>query len=432
MVDKEKRNDCYRRLNKEIFPKWFNKLYSPIRLLKLWWQSQYIDWEIIKQLFLATILLFYFHFSLYWLSKNYHLNLYPSNNVEFLLLLTLTTAIYVSWLLGKRNINVLFLAYIITFQIIGLALLFRDFYTLSRLLVPIFLTYLTLFLFKSPAEFLYERKEKQIKNIYEQLKALKKEILNYKKSLESYKNRYSQLKKELENLSSSTESYEELLQEKEELLKKYQNKIEELTKKIGELRNTNAQLWELLEKELEEKPFGISKQKELSRLRRERKKLLKENLKLKEILEELKYENALLHQELDEKIRKINLLEKKNKEISQENEKLKKAFKNVEITPLLEVLLENVNFTPKALQDLVSLDRNRLISVIKTLRKLNNTPLQNHRGKTLTLGEETIFKSRFSGGRIYYKISEGKYEILGILEGEDVKIKDKFIRERLL
>ena len=131
------------------------------------------------------------------------------------------------------------------------------------------------------------------------------------------------------------------------LLKKYQNKIEELTKKIGELRNTNAQLWELLEKELEEKPFGISKQKELSRLRRERKKLLKENLKLKEILEELKYENALLHQELDEKIRKINLLEKKNKEISQENEKLKKALKNVEITPLLEVLLENNGFIKK-------------------------------------------------------------------------------------
>ena len=96
----------------------------------------------------------------------------------------------------------------------------------------------------------------------------------------------------------------------------------------------------------------------------------------------------------------------------------------------LNLLLERVELTPAALADLVSLSEGTKRSFIKHLRKFERLDPEAVRAESLETAKGRIFKERFSGGRIYFTTRGGKFVVEGILEGEDKKSKDRFIRER--
>jgi predicted nuclease with TOPRIM domain len=397
--------------------------------------------EQILELLKAILLIFFFHFGLYWLSETYGWNVYPHSKVGYVLLFSFTAVIFTSWFFGRRHLNLLIFSYLVTFQIVGLAFVLHDWTVVPRLLLPTFLTYLSLFLFKSPGEYLSELKEKQIEEIYSRIKKLKSQISQYRQILKEIKDRYNQLLKEKQNLEQNLknlnkEELEENLKKKEELVKEYEKRIAELNEKISKLKSTNAQLWEMLEETLDNDQLSGGKQKELKKLRKERKKLIKENLQLKQELDDLRAYLKMLEQDLELKEEEnkllLNQLEELNKKIDTYQQQVNK-YENLlskDWLSVLNLVWDKINFTPQALADFTELTPKEKIQFIKALKKLDKTDLSNHKAESLTISDQTVFKGRFSGGRFYYQISNGRFEILGILQGEDEKSKDRFIRER--
>ncbi len=397
--------------------------------------------EQLSELIKALLLIFFFHFGLYWLSETYGWNVYPHSKVGYVLLYSFIAVIFTSWFFGRRHLNLLIFSYLVTFQIVGLAFVLHDWTVIPRLLIPTFLTYLSLFLFKSPGEYLLEQKEKQIEEIYNRIKTLKEQINQYRKLLHETKQRYNQLLKEKQNLEQNLknlnkEELEENLKKKEELVKEYEKRIAELDEKIAKLKATNAQLWEMLEETLDNDQLSGGKQKELQKLRRERKKLIKENLQLKQELDDLRTYLKMLEQDLELKEEEnkllLNQLEELNKKIETYQQQVNK-YENLlskDWLSIFNLVWEKVKFSPRALADFMELNQKEKIQFIKALKKLDKSDPKGHKAESLTISDQTVFKGRFSGGRFYYQINNGVFEIVGILQGEDEKSKDRFIRER--
>ncbi|NPA13821.1 MAG: hypothetical protein GXN97_01365, partial [Aquificae bacterium] len=97
---------------------------------------------------------------------------------------------------------------------------------------------------------------------------------------------------------------------------------------------------------------------------------------------------------------------------------------------IFNLVWEKVKFSPRALADFMELNQKEKIQFIKALKKLDKSDPKGHKAQSLTISDQTVFKGRFAGGRFYYQINNGMFEIVGILQGEDEKSKDRFIRER--
>jgi len=390
--------------------------------------------EVVK----ATALIVFFLYELYLIKKIHGWEVFPASKLEVLFFITYVIFAVLAWLLGERRKTFLVFAYFITFQVIGLAVILKDFSLIPRILIPLLLVYLTLFLFKSPAEFVRDKRIKKYREVLNQLKNLKGKLKTYESNLRILKEEYKNLLKERENLKRIYEQekvrpLEELLEKKEQLLREHELKIAELEEKIANLRRNNEELWNILE-ELDK---GISPKEELKRLRKEKKKLIKENRELRKELETLREE---LRKKTEEEInlgKEIAALSEKVESLQAELERYRGEVSNLEnllrrkITDFLNNLFERVVLTPRALADLEALSEEFLGRALRVLRKLDR--IENPTGKrfeTLELKGKTIFKYKLSGGRIYFTLEEGKYKVLGVLEGEDDKLKNRFIRER--
>jgi hypothetical protein len=392
-------------------------------------------------IFKALSLIGFFLFGFFYLSRFYGLPVFPQTEVEKLLLITFVGFLFLSWLFGERGRSFLVFSYFGTFLIIGLALVTKQYILIPRVLTPVLFTYLSLLLFKSPEEIQREREKREKELLQERLNVLREKINFYKEELKKFENEYQNLLEEKEKLEKlygelKVEELKKLLEEREKQLEEYEKKIEETERKLQKLKENNRELWQLLESSLEDDTFSDKKRKEIARLRRELKNLKKELKKAKEELEECKDTKELLTLENNE-------LRKKTEEVSKQLEEFKEKYRlkaeelnkcmnlyEKDIGYYLSLLLDKVVLTPLALSDLNTLSENVKRNFVKYLKKLENIDLQSAKFETLTLGKEKIYKDRFSGGRVYFSIKGGKVYIKGILEGEDDKKKDLFIRQR--
>ena len=377
----------------------------------------------------ALLLVAFFLFGLSRISKEFNLPLYPQDGIEAVLLYTFVGFVFVSWLLGDRKRRFLILAYFVTFQIFGLAYVFKDINVIPRILTPVFLTYLSLFLFKSPEEFFMERLETEIAKQEEKIKLYEETLKELQEEYERTLREKNELKELYDSLGG--EKIEKLLRDKEQALKKQSDLIEELKQKVERLKESNRELWELLEESLKEGNNKSGLREELKKLRKERKKLIKENLKLKEELGNLKL--SLEVAELDRKTLKDTLnrlqeeLRERVKQLQSLEDSLKKTAKDYRF---INQLFDGVEFSDRALADFVTLSPEGVKNVLKLLRRLEGMDRKQFKFESLETSKGKIYRARFSGGRLYFSVKGGKISVEGILEGESDKEKDLFIRSR--
>ncbi len=395
---------------------------------------------VIQEVFKAVALIGFFFWGLHYIAKTFDIPVFPKSIVELLLLYTLSGFLFLSWFLGERKKSLLVTAYLVTFQIVGLAFVFKDPFVVPRILIPVLLTYLSLFLFQSPEEFLKLMERQKVEALEKDLNLLRERLDFYRKQLQEVEENYRKLleeKERLEELYNSEHSaeLEELLNEKERTLKEAKKKIKDLNQKIEQLKENNRELWKLLEESMEEE--GSSKGRdELRRLRRERKKLLKRIRELEELLKDVKMANELLTLENEELKKHVKELEKKVEELGESLNRKKAELERFvdlyerDLGSYISLLLEKVYLTPSALADFASLSPKVRKSFVKYLKKLERLNPSEVRFESLETSKGNVFKDRFSGGRVYLTLKDEKFIIEGILEGEDSKKKDRFIRER--
>lgn len=401
-------------------------------------ESKYYPFlEVIK----AVTLILFSYGILYHLENKFNAPIFPRCFLEALFLLSFSIFLFLSWLLGERKKTLLVFAYFVTFQIIGLAVILKDPWVIPRVLIPTLLTYLTLFLFKSPEEFEKERQLREMKILRKKVERLKGQLASYREQLEEFEQRYRFLeeeKRKLEKVYNSTHSEElkKLLDQKERELLLARQRVEELTRKIENLKENNKELWQLLEESLEdeEQPKGL--REEVRELRRERKKLMKRLRELEKLVEDLKREKRAIEierEKIEEELKGLEESFETLKEIANEKERrLKEVEKllNKSIVSYLNLLLERVIFTPRALADFESLSETVKENFLKYLKKLDRMEPSSAKFESLGSPNRIIFKDRFSGGRVYFTVKNGKFVIEGVLEGEDEKTKARFIKER--
>ena len=395
---------------------------------------------VIQEIFKAIALIGFFFWGLHYVAQTFNVPVFPKSVVELLLLYTLSGFLFLSWLLGERKKSLLVTAYLVTFQIVGLAFIFKDPFVVPRILIPVLLTYLSLFLFQSPEEFQKLAEKQKMEALKKDLNLLMERLDFYKKQLQEVEENYKKLleeKQKLEELYNSEASteLEELLNEKERALKEAEEKIKTLNQKIEQLKENNRELWKLLEESMEEEEPTKGKE-ELRRLRKERKKLLKRVRELEGLLNDVKMTNELLTLENEELKKRIKELEKKVKELEESLSRKKAELERFvdlyerDLGAYINLLLERVYLTPSALADFAGLSQKVRKNFVKYLKKLERLNPSEVRFESLETSKGNIFKDRFSGGRVYLTIRDGKFVIEGILEGEDSKKKDRFIRER--
>jgi len=331
-------------------------------------------------------------------------------------------------------------SYFATFQILGLAFVLKDPFVVTRILTPLLVSYTVLFLFKSPEEFAREVERRRLEALKKRIDALTQKIGLYRERLEELKRSYSQLleeKKKLEELYSTNRSEElrTLLDQKEDELKEAKKRIEELSGKLSRLKENNKELWQLLE-ELSKEEDNFRGREELKKLRRERKKLVKLVGELEEKVQRLEEEKAILQLQKEELEEKGRLLEDKIGSLLEDLKVKEELYRRCEkglkkqLGDYINLLWEKIEFTPQAVADFSHLSEGVKKNLFKYLRRLDRENPSSLRFGSLATPEENIFKGRFSGGRVYFTVEDGKYLIRGILEGEDDKTKDRFIRKR--
>jgi len=152
------------------------------------------------EIFKALSLIGFFLFGFFYLSRFYGLPLFPTTEVEKLLLVTFVGFLFLSWLFGERKRSFLVFSYFGTFLIIGLSLISKDYLLLPRVLTPVLFTYLSLLLFKSPEELKREREKREKQLLEERLSVLKEKVEFYREELQKFENEYQKLLEEKENL----------------------------------------------------------------------------------------------------------------------------------------------------------------------------------------------------------------------------------------
>jgi len=392
--------------------------------------------EIVK----AILLIAFFQFGLSYVAQNYKLPTYPNTGFETILVYTLIGFVILGWFLGERKRFFLVISYFVTFQIIGLALIEKDWEVLPRVLTPVFFTYLTLFLFKSPTEFEIELEEKRRQKILKELSTTKEKLKHYEFLLKEIKQQYEKTlkeKNELEKLlrENPIDELQKILKEKEALLSDYRSKMEKLQHSLERLKENNRQLWELLE-EVSTERGGENKLKEkLREVRKELKSCLKDIKRLQKKLKEcneyssfLEVENNRLTEQNRNFKNELQRFKEENEKLIKEVERLKETLK-VNFIRYLNRIFDNFQFTTQALKDLTSLEGKTLQNLFKHLKKIDRNPELLQLEK-LEVPNENIFRVRFPGGRLFLKRTNKGLNIVGILEGEDSKTKDRFIRER--
>ncbi len=367
---------------------------------------------------------------------------FPNSLYDFIMLISFDSALYLAWLFGYRERTVLWLGYLFFFQILGLSFSAQNYATVIEYTPSFLLTILLIWLFESPTE-------KRVKKLLEDRQMIEWQLERNKEELESLMDRVKLSEELIESLRKEKDTVEEsllkveethyserekLIKEKEDLIKRIKEaelSLKDYAERIERLTQSNRKLFELLE--ALQRHEDKNTKDEIAHLRKERKKLVKEVMEFQSVLEEVYSENTKLKLELsnlredfeslkrERDILKINLQGLK-KNVSTKLENYKEFF---------SITLENIQIEERALEEFIHLSFDKRREFMKELLLLNMKDKEEHLERMK--GLKNVFKLKPKGGRIYFTYGESKrWRVLGLIDSEDDKDKDRYAREVLL
>ncbi len=369
------------------------------------------------------------------------LRLYPSSVPEKVHLVFFISALYVAWLFGERLRTVAWIGVLFLFGVLLQTVMEWRWNLIIEQMPGFLLTLFVIRLFESPTEKRLRQIQEEKQKLEEELSRNQQELMEVLKTKKLHQELIERLTKEKveleERIGKLTEQEamekERLLREKEYIIQKlnsYRETLKSYEERIQRLTDANRRLFEILE--LEQEKLTGKGDNELSRLRREKKRMMKEILALEELLEETSKENLKLKEEMENIQRKVEQLQR---ELSlahirlEEYQKLQ-STKEETYQEFLELVLDNLEWEEQALEEFMRLDPQRKREFLKELMLLNMKEI----GETFETikGAKNTFKLKPKGGRIYFTYgNEKNWRILGILDDEDQKHKERFIREVL-
>ncbi len=348
--------------------------------------------------------------------------LFPQDAYNTVLVLAYNSILYVSWLFGERHKAVQWLGYLFFVQIVALSVYFGNLEIIVKDLPPVIFTFALVVLFESPAE-------KAISRIHREREELLKEIDRVRREREKVEVHLKLLQQEIERIEKEKkeEVSEERGRELEDKLEKLQEELKEYKEKETKLLEANRKLFQLLEVMREESESAGGKE-EIKSLRKERKRLIRELIQLQELVdlyadesEKLKKENDKLKKELEKLKIKVGTLE-----ISLEGRE--EADKKGVLGEVLHSLL-GLGFTERAVEELIKLPVQKRRLFLKELLRFSQREGKENVEPLATV--PSVYKLRFSGGRVYLRRQNGSWEVVGLLDSEDDKEKERYIRNVL-
>ncbi len=392
-----------------------------------------------REILTLVFLTLSYNFLLWYITTNELIPfpLFPNDMLTGILLFSFNTSLFLSWVFGERDRSVVWITFLFLIQTVGLAIILNEYTIITEILTPLTLTYSFVVLFESPME-------KRLKRLIQENEALLEELERNRKQLQALRIAINENNQMINNLLREKHSLEVKLRdvnltqrEKEKLQEeklKLEERIEDFNKQLRTLKDkeqklveANRRLFSLLEALRDEEPKG--KGRELSNLRRERKKLLKEIFELQELLDfyveendRLSKENMKLKEDVEKLRREVARKEVQSEELKRAHQKVMEVYNDV-----FRLLLRKFKLTDRAVEEFVKLDIDRkrnllreLIQIDMGLRDISYEPLAN-RGD--------LFKLKFAGGRVYFVRDKGTYLIVGVLGSEDDKAKHRYIEE---
>ncbi len=379
--------------------------------------------------------------------------LFPTDVYNFVIVTSFNLALFLGWLFGQRRSTVLWLSYLLFSQIIMLSLLKRDISIIYMDLPSITLSLMLIWLFESPVErnirkITEERNRlrKELEANREELKRLREESKLRQELMDLLKKEKADIENQLEKLllkhdifpPDSEEVFDSILykrgrleEQKEELerkIKELEDMLETYKEREERLKRANARLFRMLG-EIREDSGNDNFKKEIAQLRKTRKKLSKTVRELNSKLSLLEEENRRLKNRIKDLESENKSLRKKVLEFesagNSESKNKVEMYKEV-----LTSLFKNIEFSERAIRELANLDPSRKSSFIREILLLDYK--EDKEDMEMLKGAKGVFKLKPQGGRIYVTYGEKKrWLILGMLDSEDDKDKDRYIRELL-
>ena len=344
--------------------------------------------------------------------------LFPEDPHHVVLVLAYNSVLYISWAFGERHRTVQWIGYLFFFQIVALSVYFENPGIIVRDLPPVIFTFALVALFESPTE-------KRIRSIEKERDELLAEIDRVRREREKVEAHLETLREEIEKLEREKECRaEEISKEIEDKLRALQEELEEYREKERRLLETNRKLFQLLDKlRMEEEPFRG--REELSNLRREKRRLVKEIVGLQELVEIYVDENERLKEENADLKRKIEDLNLRLAKVELEGRTTELDRKCV-YRGVLEALFE-LRFSERAVEEFLGLPPEKKRPLLRELLRFS----QGREDPEPLTTVPNVYKLRFSGGRVYLRKHGAVWEVVGILGSEDDKGKERYIRNVL-
>ncbi len=350
--------------------------------------------------------------------------LFPEDPFNLVLVISFSATLYLSWLFGERYRAVQWIGYLFFFQIVALSFYLQDLEIIVRDLPPVVFTLALVSLFESPTE-------KRLRAVEEEKEELLKEIDKVFRERQAVEIRMDQLRKEMDKLAKEKADLEK--ENKKEEVEKLKKRLEELSLQLREYKEkesrlveTNRKLFDLLEALGQQEDQGAKG--ELKALRKERKKLIKEIVQLQEMVDIYAQENEKLREEKERAVEKVAQLEREKNKLEVELENLKKKIEKDDVSNLAETLL-GIKVEKRALEEILNLPPSKRTKFVKEIIKFSSKDRWQSLEPLAT--DKDILKFRFSGGRLYFKRNGQSLTLVGVLDSEDDKDKDRYIKEVL-
>ncbi len=397
--------------------------------------------NIMKDILTLVFLILSYNFLLYYISMELSLPIFPNDQWEYILLLSYNSALFLSWVFGERKSTVGWMAYLFVSQSAVFSVLTQNLSLLYGTLPSLTLTLLLIWLFESPME-------KRIRQLMEERKRLEDDFIKNQEEIKELMERIklneeyvSLLSKERESLMAELSRLEERAKGKEALESEYRaltERIKETEKRLNDYKTrleslveANRQLFKMLDVMMAKGDEKKDKD-ELSKLRSERKKLIKELLDLQGILGEVYAENDRLKKENGKLREELNLKRLELDRLSLEVESLRKGIqsKTSMQEEFFSLAFENLEFDKRFVEEFLKLSPDKKREFIKELFLLNT---KDKGGRLEAMkGLEGVFKLKPKGGRIYFTYgSARRWRLIGLIDSEDDKEKERYLRDRL-
>ncbi len=351
--------------------------------------------------------------------------LFPQDIYNTMMVITYNSVLFIAWFFGERNRVFLWIGYLFFLQIVALSVVLGELRIVVQNLSPVILTFALIALFESPTE----REIREIVNEREKLLREIDRILGKRKKIEAS---LVLLIREIQSLEKEREKAELSKQEKSELERKLvelQEEVRKLKDKEQRLLESNRKLFELLE-HIKEGEGGGKRKGELSSLRRERKKLIKEIIQNQELLSLYSQENEILKKEIDTLKQELQKV-RRELEVSKLSREKDRSVNDRALNLLKDFLITafGIEISDRVIRELMDMAPDRRRSFLKEISRLRERLEQGKLSPLATLPR--VYKVRFSGGRLYVRRKGELWEVVGALDSEDDKDKDRYINEVL-